>query len=201
MSGIKVLLADDHVIVAEGLKSLLQSEFDLVGTVADGRALLEAAKRLKPNVIVADISMPLLNGIDALRLMKKDGQPAKVVFLTMHGEAQLAAEAFRAGASGYLLKNTGLVNIIEALKELYEGGSPMSSNIARKLVRNFQQMPSANSPTIAESLSSRENEILQLLARGQKVDRGVGGEDPRRLAHQPASAHSGAAHELSHRSG
>src|SRR2546422_9354908 len=106
MSKPRVLLADDHTIVAEGLRSLLEGEFEFVGAVGDGRALLDAARKLKPDVIVADISMPLLNGLDAARQLKRDGITAKIIFLTMHAEAQLAAEAFRAGASGYLLKSS-----------------------------------------------------------------------------------------------
>src|SRR5262245_1535183 len=102
MSKPKILLADDHTIVMEGLRSLLEGDFEFVGTVCDGRALLDAAQKLKPDVIVADISMPLLNGLDAVRMLKRNGATAKIIFLTMHAEVELAAEAFRAGASGYL---------------------------------------------------------------------------------------------------
>src|SRR5262245_364064 len=101
MNKTRVLLADDHTIVAEGLRSLLEDEFELVGLVSDGRALLEATRKLKPDVIVADISMPLLNGLDAARQLKREGSAAKIIFLTMHAEAQLVAEAFRSDASGY----------------------------------------------------------------------------------------------------
>src|SRR5262245_58515933 len=100
----KVLLADDHTIVAEGLRSLLKDHYDLVGTVTDGSQLVDAAKRLHPDVIVTDVSMPGVSGLDALRRMKADQLDVKVIFLTMYADARVATEAFRLGASGYLLK-------------------------------------------------------------------------------------------------
>src|SRR5262245_12835508 len=101
MRGTKVLLADDHAIVAEGLATLLNGHFDLVGTVGDGLQLVEAAREFRPDVIVADMAMPVLSGLEALRRLKAENIDAKVVFLTMHADAQLATEALRAGASGY----------------------------------------------------------------------------------------------------
>src|SRR5689334_11997309 len=100
----KVLLADDHAIVAEGLATLLKGNFDLLGTVGDGNELIDAARKLRPDVIVADISMPVVSGLEALRRLKTTKSDAKIIFLTMHADAQLATEAFRAGASGYVLK-------------------------------------------------------------------------------------------------
>src|SRR5512140_2486669 len=102
----RVLLADDHRLVAEGLKSLLSAEFELVGVVEDGRALIEAAQKLRPDVIVADITMPHLNGIDALVRLKQEDQQVRVVFLTMHLETAYATRALEAGASGYVLKHS-----------------------------------------------------------------------------------------------
>src|SRR4029453_8977091 len=136
MSKTKVLLADDHTIVAEGLRSLLEGEFEFVGTVGDGRALLDAARNLKPDVIVADISMPLLNGLDAARQLKRDGVTAKIVFLTMHTEAQFAAEAFRAGASGYLLKSSAGEELITAIHEVSKGRSYVTPLITKDVL-NF----------------------------------------------------------------
>jgi DNA-binding NarL/FixJ family response regulator len=103
MSSVRVLLADDHTIVVEGLASLLKEHFDLVGAVGDGSALIEAARQSAPDVVVADISMPKVSGLEALRQLKAEGIAAKVIFLTLHADAQLATEAFRAGADGYLL--------------------------------------------------------------------------------------------------
>ena len=117
----RVLLADDHRIVAEGLKSLLAPEFELVGVVEDGRALLEAAKKLRPDVIVADISMPHLNGIDALAQLKEHDKQVRVVFLTMHQEVAYARRALDAGASGYVLKHSAPAELIAAIRAALEG--------------------------------------------------------------------------------
>ena len=110
-----VLLADDHAIVAEGLASLLRGEFALVGTVADGAQLVETARRLRPDLIVTDLAMPGLNGLDALRQLKADGLAARVVVLTMHADAHVAAEVLRAGASGFVVKHAAGQELIAAL--------------------------------------------------------------------------------------
>ncbi len=112
----RVLLADDHLLVAEALRSLLTAEFDLVGVVADGRALVEAAKRLRPDVIVADIAMPHLNGIDALVRLRQDGDRVPVVFLTMHRDVTFARRAIEAGASGFVLKHSASAELITAIR-------------------------------------------------------------------------------------
>src|SRR5262245_50650378 len=101
----RVLLADDHTIVAQGLASLLREDFDFIGTVGDGKALLDAARRLQPDVIVADVEMPVMGGLEALRRLAAEGVEARVIFLTAHSDAQIAAEAMRAGASGFVLKH------------------------------------------------------------------------------------------------
>ena len=110
MKRARVLLADDHRVVAEGFKSLLEEEFELLGVVEDGRDLVESAKRLRPDVIVADISMPHLNGIDALAQLRKDNPEVRVVFLTMHKEAAYARRALEADACGYVPKHSALVH-------------------------------------------------------------------------------------------
>src|SRR5215468_1575475 len=134
MSKPRVLLADDHTIVADGLRSLLEGEFEFVGTVGDGRALLDAAQKLKPDVIVADISMPLLNGLDAARHLKRVGATAKIIFLTMHAEPQFAAEAFRAGASGYLLKSSAGEELITAIHEVVKGRAYVTPLITKDML-------------------------------------------------------------------
>ena len=117
MQKTKVLLADDHTVVAQGIQALLKEEFELVGLVHDGRALLEAAVELRPDIIVTDISMPNLNGIDAIRQIRARQPDAKVVVLTMHRDTEMAVEAFRAGASGYVLKVSPGEELITAIRE------------------------------------------------------------------------------------
>jgi DNA-binding NarL/FixJ family response regulator len=116
----RVLLADDHRMVAEGLQSLLSADFELLGVVEDGRALLEAAKKLWPDVIVADISMPHLNGLDALGLLHKDNPNVKVVFLTMHQDATYARRALETGASGYVLKHSAPAELVTSIRAALE---------------------------------------------------------------------------------
>ena len=116
----KILLADDHTIVIEGLRRLLEAEFELVGAVGDGQALLSAAEKLRPDVIVTDISMPLLNGLEAVRQLKKAGSRAKVIFLTMHVDGSIVAEALRAGASAYLPKHSAAEELVRAIRQVLD---------------------------------------------------------------------------------
>jgi DNA-binding NarL/FixJ family response regulator len=168
MSKTRVLLADDHTIVAEGLRSLLEGEFEFVGTVGDGRALLDAARNLKPDVIVADISMPLLNGLDAARQLKRDGVAAKIVFLTMHSEAQLAAEAFRAGASGYVLKSSAGEELIAAIHEVAKGRAYVTPLITKDVL-SFLMGAARQGRQPAVKLTPRQREVLQLVAEGRTM--------------------------------
>src|SRR5215475_12799316 len=168
MSKTRVLLADDHTIVAEGLRSLLEGEFEFVGTVGDGRALLDAAQKLNPDVIVADISMPLLNGLDAVRQLKRDGVTAKIIFLTMHTEAQLAAEAFRAGASGYLLKSSAGEELITAIHEVIKGRSYVTPLITKDML-SFLMGAASQPEQPAVKLTPRQREVLQLVAEGSTM--------------------------------
>ena len=117
----RLLLADDHEVVVEGLRRILEPHCELVAAVGDGRALLEAAEKLRPDVIVTDIAMPLLNGLDAVRQLRKRDIRAKVIFLTMHADSDLATEAFRAGASGYVLKSSAGRELIQAIETVRDG--------------------------------------------------------------------------------
>ena len=168
MNKTSVLLAEDHTIVAEGLKSILEGEFDLIGIVPDGRSLVETAKQLKPDVIVTDISMPLLNGLDAVRQIKREGLPAKIIFLTMHTDIPLATEAFRAGASGYLLKQSASQELITAIHEVVKGHAYVTPLITRDVL-SFLMEVSHESEQQTAKLTPRQREVLQLIAEGRTM--------------------------------
>src|SRR5882672_9462403 len=121
MSRLKILLADDHTMFAQGLESLLRDEFELLATVGNGRDLVAAARRLRPDVIIVDISMPVLNGLDAVRILKDEGTSAKILFLTMYADGGLVAEALRCGAAGYVLKQAAGEELINAIKLVSTG--------------------------------------------------------------------------------
>lgn len=161
----RVLLADDHRIVLEGLKNLLEPEFELVGTVTDGRALVNEALKLNPDVIVVDISMPLLNGIEAVRQIRKTEERIKVVFLTMHPDASYAAMAFDAGASGYVLKNSASRELITAIGEAMKGRTYVTPMIAGELLQTYKKSRPGEKK-YKKKLTHRQEEILQLLAEG-----------------------------------
>jgi DNA-binding NarL/FixJ family response regulator len=160
----KVLLADDHTVVAEGLATLLKNRFDLVGTVSNGSELIDAARKLRPDVIVADISMPVLSGLEALRRLKAARSEAKVIFLTMHADAQLATEAFRAGASGYVLKQSAGEELIAAIQEVLEGRTYLTPLMTKDVIANFTE---STPPTV--KLTPRQREVLRLIAEGRRM--------------------------------
>ena len=164
----RLLIADDHKIFAEGLKRLLNADFDIAGAVADGRELVAAAEKLRPDVIVADISMPLLNGIDAVMQIKKVHPEIKVVFLTMHPDVAYAVSAFKAGASGYVLKNSAPDELVTAIQEGLKGRTYVTPLIAGKLLHSYQSGSPSGADTVL-SLSSRQREVLQLLAEGRSL--------------------------------
>jgi DNA-binding NarL/FixJ family response regulator len=168
MKNPRVLLADDHRMVAEGLKSLLSTEFELVGVVEDGRALVEAARKLRPDVIVADISMPHLNGIDALVQLKRAGQQVPLVFLTMHPEVAYARRALEAGALGYVLKHSAPAELITAIRAALSGKTYVSPAVAGELLRVINQKEDKVADPAA-SLTPRQREILQLLTEGRSA--------------------------------
>lgn len=168
MKNPRVLLADDHKIVLEGLRSLLDSEFEIVGAVEDGRTLVAEAKRLSPDVVVADISMPGLNGMDAARQIRKIDQRIKVVFLTMHSEVSYAASAFDAGASGFVLKHSAPRELITAIREAMQGRTYVTPMIAGDLIRSYQK-GSLRQGELKAALSPRQREVLQLLTEGKST--------------------------------
>jgi DNA-binding NarL/FixJ family response regulator len=160
----KVLLADDHTVVAEGLATLLKNRFDLVGTVGNGSELIDAARKLRPDVIVTDISMPVLSGLEALRRLKAARSEAKVIFLTMHADAQLATEAFRAGASGYVLKQSAGEELIAAIQEVLQGRTYLTPLMTKDVIANFTE---TTPPTV--KLTPRQREVLRLIAEGRRM--------------------------------
>ena len=167
---IRVLLADDHKIVLEGLKSLLESEFELVGSVENGRDLLTEVHRLRPDVIVVDISMPLLNGIEAVREIRKTDPDIKVIFLTMHPDVTYAARAFEAGASGYVLKHSASAELVNAIQEAVKGRTYITPIIAGKLIQTYKAGNHIEDGLKAK-LTARQTQVLQLLAEGYSAKR------------------------------
>ena len=163
----RILLADDHVLLAQALEHLLQRDFDVVGTVADGRALLKAAGELVPDVVVVDIGMPLLNGLDAAEQLKALHPDMKVIFLTQNREPRFAVEAFRRHASAYLLKDSAASELTTAIREALRGRSYVSPAIARGMVDEVSAPQSG--PITLRELSAREREVLQLLAEGKSM--------------------------------
>jgi DNA-binding NarL/FixJ family response regulator len=161
----RVLLADDHTIVAQGLASLLREDFDLVGAVGDGQALIDAAQRLRPDVIVADIAMPVMDGLEALHRLKAARLDAKVIFLTMHADAQLATAALRAGASGYMLKHSAGEELITAIQEILQGRTYLTPLIAKDVITSLMAPEQQANAT----LSPRQREVLRLIAEGRRM--------------------------------
>jgi DNA-binding NarL/FixJ family response regulator len=166
MKKTRVLLADDHKIVLEGLRSLLEPEFEIVGAVEDGRTLVADSKRLCPDVVVADISMPGLNGIDASRQIRKIDERIKIVFLTMHSDVAYAAGAFEAGASGFVLKHSAPQELITAIREAIQGHTYVTPMIAGDLLGSYQK-GSLQQGELKAALSPRQREVLQLLVEGK----------------------------------
>ncbi|HEX5870477.1 MAG TPA: response regulator transcription factor [Longimicrobium sp.] len=165
----RVLLADDHTLVAEGLGSLLREEFELVGQASDGRALLEMAVALNPDVVVTDITMPLLNGLDAVRELRQVVPAARMVVVTMHADPRLAAEALRAGASGYVLKHSAGQELIQAVREVSRGRVYITPLIAHDVISVLAGAPPAG-PDVPH-LTSRQRQVLQLVAEGHSMKR------------------------------
>ena len=158
-----ILIADDHKMFAQGLAGLLEEEFELVGIVENGQALIEEAARLKPMVIVVDISMPLLNGFDAIRRLKHSGTSSKVIFLTMHADSRLVSEAFRCGGSGYVLKQSAGEELVHAIRQVIAGRNYVTQDIQTEWQQSV--VPHQNEKQHL-NLTPRQREVLQLLSAG-----------------------------------
>jgi DNA-binding NarL/FixJ family response regulator len=168
----RILLADDHVLVAEGIQKLLEPEYELVGIVADGRSLVTAAAKLQPDIVVVDISLPLLNGLDASQQLRKNNPNLKIIVLTMHSEPNFVTQAFRVGVSGYVLKQSVGSELIQAIREVVKGRTFVSPMVAQSLVDQAVNPASPSAPGevkvgFAQTLSARQREVLQLVAEGK----------------------------------
>jgi len=164
----RVLIADDHLLVAEALKSLLSTDFELVGVVQDGRALVEAAATLRPDVIVADVAMPHLNGIEALVQLRKGGYRMPVVFLTMHRDVTFARRALEAGASGFVLKHSASVELVAAIRAALAGKTYLTPQLAGEVLDAMRLGPEPPEDPMV-SLTPRQREVLQLLSEGRSA--------------------------------
>jgi DNA-binding NarL/FixJ family response regulator len=162
----RVLLADDHALLLGAFEKLLAGECEIVGQASDGRELVAAAEKLKPDVIVLDIAMPVLNGLDAGRRIKQTQKDVKLVFLTMNEDPDLAAEAFRAGASGYLLKRSAASELTAAIREVMQGRSYVTPLMTQGLVGSLLNVEDRKS---SPELTPRQREVLQLLAEGRSM--------------------------------
>jgi DNA-binding NarL/FixJ family response regulator len=167
-NGFQIMIADDHVFLADACKKLLEPEFDVVATVNNGRALVRIAATLKPQLIIVDVGMPLLNGLDAACQVKELLASVKVVFLTMNTDPALAAEAFRRGASGYLLKSCAASELVLAVREVLKGKSYLSPAIAKETVEVLMIKDKA-SVDVRQQLSERQREVLQLVSEGRSM--------------------------------
>ena len=162
----RIVLADDHEIVLDGLRRILEPEFEIVARVADGRALVAEIERLKPDVVVADISMPLLNGLDALRQCQSAHSRTRFVFLTASPDVALATQAFRLGASGYVLKHAAAEELVVAMREALAGRTYITPRIAKEVLQNLMSRPG---DVTEPELTGREREVLRLLAEGKII--------------------------------
>jgi DNA-binding NarL/FixJ family response regulator len=163
----RVLLADDHRLLREALARLLEPECEVVGTVADGRAVLAEVPRLRPDVVVLDIAMPLLNGLDAARQLRRVVPEVKIVFLTATEDADVAVEAFRLGASGFLVKNSAASELLQAVREVAQGRAYVTPLVTRGLIDALMGGHEPAGKSI--ELSARQREVLQLLTEGQTM--------------------------------
>jgi DNA-binding NarL/FixJ family response regulator len=167
MGRIRILLADDHTMISAGFQKLLEPHYEVVGSVADGFALLKAAAKLKPDVVLLDVGMPLLNGLDAARELKKVMPGVKLIFLTMNPDSDIASEAFRIGASAYLLKTSQPSELLQAVHDVVRGITYVTPQISRAMEENFIRDP--NALNRRKELTDRQREVLQMLAEGRSL--------------------------------
>jgi len=164
----RVLMADDHSLILAGLRKLVEGECEVVGTVEDGRALVEAAQKLRPDLILLDISMPLLNGLEATRQLTKLVPESKLIILTMHASPTYATEAFQAGASGYLLKRSAASELSQAIQSVLQGRQYLTPLITKDVLDSvFKPSTGERGTPASTALTPRQREVLQLVAEGR----------------------------------
>jgi DNA-binding NarL/FixJ family response regulator len=164
----RVLCADDHLLVIDGLRRILEPECEIVGAVEDGRALLKAAQELKPDIVLLDISMPLLNGVEAARRLRKSVPAAKLIFVTMHADPTYVTGAFRAGASGYVLKRCASMELVSAIQQVLKGRTYLTPLIGKDLLGDTPGLP-LRPDEVSGELTERQREVVQLVAEGHAV--------------------------------
>ncbi len=157
MSKARLIIADDHVLILDALRNLLDTEFDVVAVVENGRALVDKAIELRPDVVLIDISMPVVNGVDAARMIRQAVPDAKLLFVSMHGDPVFVREAFRAGAAGYVLKRSAASELVIAIREVLKGNSYVTPLVTKG---------SADTAVVESGLTVRQREVLQLIADG-----------------------------------
>ena len=167
MGKLRILLADDHTFLLQACQMMLESDFDIPAVFTDGRALVKAAPALKPDAVVLDIGMPLLNGLDAGKQLRKLIPGIKLVFLTMYPDPDLAREAIRAGASAYLLKTSAASELTKAIHEVFKGRLYVTPSIAKAMEESFIRNPEVKH--VSKELTPRQREVLQLLAEGRPM--------------------------------
>jgi DNA-binding NarL/FixJ family response regulator len=163
----RVVIADDHTLVAEAFARVLEPEFEVIAVFSDGKTLVDAVPELKPDVIVLDVGMPLMNGLEAGKRIKQQARSVKLLYLTMNHDSAIAAEAFRVGASGYLLKTSGAEELGEAIREVLKGNRYISRLVANDVESFLFEVRVSEAPS--EELTSRQREVLQLLAEGRSM--------------------------------
>ena len=166
MDGPRILLADDHRIFLEGLKNLLEKDFNIIGMAENGRELIEKVEEHSPDIVVTDISMPELNGIDATVQIKKIDPDIKVILLTMHGDVTYATRGFEVGASAYVMKQAAADELLSAIKEAMRGRTFVTPMIAGDLIKSFREGGGIRPDDVQARLTLRQREVLQLLAEG-----------------------------------
>jgi len=167
MGKVRILLADDHALFCSLLRTLLEPAYEVVGTAGDGQELLEVASTLSPDVVLIDVGMPRLNGLDAGRQLKQRMPQVKIIYLTMNANAALANEALRAGASGYILKNAQTSELLQAIRDALRGRFYVTPKLKREIEGNLIRDPNWSSHP--ERLTDRQREVLQMLAEGRSM--------------------------------